>query len=153
MNSRFAMAIGTAGFTSALAVMALEKAGITKERGEILVTGATGGVGSIAVALLAGRGYRVVASTGKVERGAIPQEAGRAEIIDRNTLSQQGKPLQKERWAGVIDSVGSHTLVNACAQTQQEGVVAACGLAQGMDFPAPSRPSSCAASYSPGSTA
>ena len=135
MNSRFAMAIGTAGFTSALAVMALEKAGITRERGEILVTGATGGVGSIAVALLAGRGYKVVASTGKVAEAQYLKKLGAAEIIDRNTLSQPGKPLQKERWAGVIDSVGSHTLVNACAQTQQEGVVAACGLAQGMDFP------------------
>jgi propionyl-CoA synthetase len=135
MNSRFAMAIGTAGFTSALAVMALEKAGITKDRGEILVTGATGGVGSIAVALLAGRGYTVVASTGKVNEAQYLKKLGAAEIIDRNTLSQPGKPLQKERWAGVIDSVGSHTLVNACAQAKQEGVVAACGLAQGMDFP------------------
>jgi propionyl-CoA synthetase len=136
MNSRFAMAIGTAGFTSALAVMALEKGGITKDKGEILVTGATGGVGSIAVALLAGRGYRVVASTGKVAEAQYLKKLGAAEVIDRNTLSQPGKPLQKERWAGVIDSVGSHTLVNACAQTRQEGVVAACGLAQGMDFPA-----------------
>ena len=135
VNSRFAMAIGTAGYTAMLAIMALEKAGITKERGEVLVTGATGGVGSIAVAILAGRGYRVVASTGKTNEVQYLKSLGAAEIIDRNTLSQPGKALQKERWAGVVDSVGSHTLVNACAQSQYEGAVAACGLAQGMDFP------------------
>jgi propionyl-CoA synthetase len=135
MNSRFAMAVGTAGYTAMLCVMALEREGIGKERGEVLVTGATGGVGSIAVALLAGRGYRVVASTGKLNEAQYLKSLGAGEIIDRATLMQQGKPLQKERWAGVIDSVGSHTLVNACAQTQMEGVVAACGLAQGMDFP------------------
>jgi acrylyl-CoA reductase (NADPH) len=135
MNSLFAMAIGTAGYTAMLAAMALEKQGIGKDRGEILVTGATGGVGSIAIAILAGRGYRVVASTGKMKEAAYLKGLGASEIIDRATLNQQGKPLQKERWAGVVDSVGSHTLANACAQTQAEGVVTACGLAQGMDFP------------------
>ena len=136
MNSQRAMAIGTAGFTAMLAVIALERGGVTKEKGEILVTGATGGVGSIAVVLLANHGYRVVASTGKMNEASYLKSLGAAEVIDRNTLNQQGKPLQKERWAGVVDSVGSHTLVNACAQTKWEGVVAACGLAQGMDFPA-----------------
>jgi acrylyl-CoA reductase (NADPH) len=133
MTLRQSMAIGTAGYTAALCVMALERLGVTK--GEVLVTGATGGVGSIAVALLAHRGYRVVASTGKLAEQEYLKSLGAAEIIDRNTLSSAGKPLQKERWAGVVDSVGSHTLANACAQTVTEGVVAACGLAQGMDFP------------------
>jgi acrylyl-CoA reductase (NADPH) len=136
MTTREAMAIGTAGYTAMLCVMALERLGVTKERGEILVTGATGGVGSISVAILARLGYRVVASTGKISETEYLQSLGAAEIVDRATLSQPGKPLQKERWAGVVDSVGSHTLVNACAQTQAEGAVAACGLAQGMDFPA-----------------
>jgi acrylyl-CoA reductase (NADPH) len=115
--------------------MELERLGATKERGEVLVTGATGGVGSVAVAILARRGYRVVASTGKLSEEAYLRALGAAEVIDRNALSQPGKPLQKERWGGVVDSVGSHTLANACAQTASEGVVAACGLAQGMDFP------------------
>jgi acrylyl-CoA reductase (NADPH) len=135
MSSLHAMAVGTAGYTAMLCVMALERAGVTRERGEILVTGATGGVGSVAVAILAGRGYRVVASTGKTHEQAYLKSLGAAEIVDRAALSQAGKPLQKERWAGVVDSVGSHTLANACAQTVAEGVVAACGLAQGMDFP------------------
>jgi len=135
MTTRQAMAIGTAGYTAMLAVMELERLGATKERGEALVTGATGGVGSIAVALLAKRGYRVAASTGKLGEGDYLRALGAAEIIDRKTLSEPGKPLQKERWGSVIDSVGSHTLANACAQTASEGVVAACGLAQGMDFP------------------
>jgi putative YhdH/YhfP family quinone oxidoreductase len=135
MTTRQAMAIGTAGYTAMLAVMELERLGATKERGEALVTGATGGVGSIAVALLAKRGYRVAASTGKLGEGDYLRSLGAAEIIDRKTLSEPGKPLQKERWGSVIDSVGSHTLANACAQTASEGVVAACGLAQGMDFP------------------
>jgi acrylyl-CoA reductase (NADPH) len=134
-SARQAMAIGTAGYTAMLCVIALEREGITPQRGEVLVTGATGGVGSIAVALLAGRGFRVVASTGKLGEGEYLRGLGAAEVIDRATLSQPGKPLQKERWAGVVDSVGSHTLANACAQTRFEGVVAACGLAQGMDFP------------------
>jgi acrylyl-CoA reductase (NADPH) len=135
MTARQAMAIGTAGYTAMLAAMELERLGATKERGEVLVTGATGGVGSVAIAILARRGYRVVASTGKLSEEAYLRSLGAAEIIDRNTLSQPGKPLQKERWGGVVDSVGSHTLANACAQTASEGVVAACGLAQGMDFP------------------
>jgi acrylyl-CoA reductase (NADPH) len=135
MTTRQAMAIGTAGYTAMLAVMELERLGATKERGEALVTGATGGVGSIAVALLARRGYRVAASTGKPGEGDYLRALGATEIIDRKTLSEPGKPLQKERWGSVIDSVGSHTLANACAQTASEGVVAACGLAQGMDFP------------------
>jgi len=132
---RHTMAIGTAGYTAMLCVMALEREGLTKERGEILVTGATGGVGSFAVAILAGRGYRVVASTGKANEAGYLKSLGAAEIVDRKTLSEPGKPLLKERWAGVVDSVGSHTLANACAQTMSEGIVAACGLAQGMDFP------------------
>jgi acrylyl-CoA reductase (NADPH) len=135
MTAKQAMAVGTAGYTAALCVMALEAHGISPARGEVLVTGATGGVGSFAVALLAKRGFRVVASTGKTSEEAYLKSLGAAEVIDRATLSQPGKPLQKERWAGVIDSVGSHTLANACAQAVGEGVVAACGLAQGMDFP------------------
>src|SRR5688500_2026155 len=135
-STRQSMAIGTAGFTAMLCVVALERHGITKDKGDILVTGATGGVGSIAVALLARRGHRVVASTGKTgeETIAYLKGLGAADIIDRASLSQQGKPRQKERWAGVVDSVGSHTLANACAQTMPEGAVAACGLAQGMDL-------------------
>jgi len=135
ITAREAMAIGTAGFTAMLCIMALEERRIGPKSGEVLVTGATGGVGSIAVAILAHRGYRVVASTGKVAEEAYLKSLGAAEIIDRNTLSQPGKPLQKQRWAGTVDSVGSHTLANACAQTIDEGVVTACGLAQGMDFP------------------
>jgi len=135
LTPRQSMAIGTAGYTAALCVMALEQQGLKPNRGEILVTGATGGVGSYAVVLLARRGFRVVASTGKTSEEAYLKSLGAAEIVDRTSLSQPGKPLQKERWAGVVDSVGSHTLANACAQTQPEGVVAACGLAQGMDLP------------------
>jgi acrylyl-CoA reductase (NADPH) len=101
----------------------------------VLVTGATGGVGSVAVAIMAQRGFRVVASTGKPQEAEYLKNLGAAEVIERGLLAQAGKPLQKERWAGVIDAVGSHTLANACAQTRAEGVVAACGLAQGMDFP------------------
>jgi len=136
MTTREAMAIGTAGYTAMLCVMALERLGLAKGRGDVLVTGATGGVGSVAVAILAGLGYRVVASTGKAAEKAYLESLGAAEVVDRAALSQPGKPLQKERWAGVVDSVGSHTLANACAQTMSEGAVAACGLAQGMDFPA-----------------
>jgi acrylyl-CoA reductase (NADPH) len=136
MTTREAMTIGTAGFTAMLCVMALERLGLTADRGEVLVTGATGGVGSIAIAILKELGYRVVASTGKMGERVYLESLGAAEIVDRNTLSQPGKPLQKERWAAVVDSVGSHTLANACAQTMAEGAVAACGLAQGMDFPA-----------------
>ena len=135
LTPKQSMAIGTAGYTAALCVMALEQQGLEPNRGEVLVTGATGGVGSYAVVLLARRGFRVVASTGKTSEEAYLKSLGAAEIVDRTSLSQPGKPLQKERWAGVVDSVGSHTLANACAQTQPEGVVAACGLAQGMDLP------------------
>ena len=136
MNTRRAMAIGTAGYTAMLSVLALEKHGIRPEDGDILVTGASGGVGSIAVAVLGKLGYRVVASTGKLAESDYLKELGASEIIDRATLSAPGKPLQKMRYAGVVDSVGSHTLVNAVAQTKEFGAVAACGLAQGMDFPA-----------------
>jgi acrylyl-CoA reductase (NADPH) len=112
-----------------------EAMAVEPKSGEILVTGATGGVGSVAIAILAHRGYRVVASTGKLGEEPYLKALGAAEVIDRNMLSQPGKPLQKQRWAGTVDSVGSHTLANACAQTMDEGVVTACGLAQGMDFP------------------
>ncbi len=131
-----AMVIGTAGYTAMLSVLALEREGVTPDAGEILVTGATGGVGSVAVSLLAKLGYRVTASTGKANQRDYLRSLGAAEIVDRATLSEPGKPLQKERWAGVVDSVGSHTLVNACASTRYLGTVTACGLAQGMDFPA-----------------
>ncbi|MGA3678976.1 MDR family oxidoreductase [Pseudomonas graminis] len=131
-----AMAIGTAGYTAMLAIMALEKNGVTPEKGEVLVTGANGGVGSFAIALLAKLGYRVVASTGRVSESEYLTSLGAAEIIDRATLAEPGRPLAKERWAGAIDSVGSHTLANICASTRYWGTVATCGLAQGMDFPA-----------------
>jgi acrylyl-CoA reductase (NADPH) len=131
-----AMAIGTAGYTAALCVEALVKQGVAADRGEVLVTGASGGVGSVAIALLARAGFNVVASTGKASESDYLKSLGAAQVMDRNELSQPGKPLQKERWAAVVDSVGSHTLANACAQTRYRGVVAACGLAQGMDFPA-----------------
>ena len=135
LGAREAMAIGTAGFTAMLCAMSLERHGVTRDKGEILVTGAAGGVGSIAIAILAGWGFRVVASTGRTTEADWLKSLGAAEVIDRNELSQPGKPLQKERWAGVVDSVGSHTLANACAQAKYGGVVAACGLAQGMDLP------------------
>ena len=131
-----AMAIGTAGYTAMLCVMALERHGVTPEKGEVLVTGAAGGVGSVAIALLSKLGYRVVASTGRAAEAPYLTGLGAAEVIDRATLSTPGKPLQKERWAGVIDSVGSQTLASACATTRYGGTVAACGLAGGMDFPA-----------------
>jgi acrylyl-CoA reductase (NADPH) len=136
ISHKRAMAIGTAGYTAMLCVLALQDAGVTPDRGEILVTGATGGVGSVALILLKALGYRTAASTGKASEHAYLQGLGASEIIDRVTLSAPGKPLQKERWAGVVDSVGSHTLANACAQTKYGGVVTACGLAQGMDLPA-----------------
>lgn len=131
-----AMAIGTAGYTAMLAIMALEKNGVTPDKGEVLVTGANGGVGSFAIALLAKLGYRVVASTGRVSESEYLTSLGAADIIDRATLAEPGRPLAKERWAGAIDSVGSHTLANICASTRYWGTVATCGLAQGMDFPA-----------------
>jgi acrylyl-CoA reductase (NADPH) len=136
MSARTAMAIGTAGYTAMLCAMALQEQGVDKNDGDILVTGASGGVGSIAIAILAGWGYCVVASTGKLAEADYLKSLGAAEVIDRAALSAPGKPLQKERWAGVVDSVGSHTLANAVAQTRYGGTVTACGLAQGMDFPA-----------------
>lgn len=134
-SARQAMAIGTAGYTAMLCVLALEKHGIKPADGEILVTGANGGVGSVAIALLSGLGYQVVASTGRAAEEAHLKALGASAIIDRNELATPGKPLGKERWAGVVDAVGSHTLANACATTRYRGAVAACGLAQGMDFP------------------
>lgn len=133
---RQAMSIGTAGYTAMLCVIALEKNGVTPEKGEILVTGANGGVGSFAISILAKLGYKVVASTGRIEETEYLKKLGASEIIDRATLSEPGRPLAKERWAGAVDTVGSHTLANVCASTQYGGTVAACGLAQGMDLPA-----------------
>ena len=135
-DARQAMAIGTAGYTAMLCVLALERHGIKPGDGEVLVTGATGGVGSVAVALLAPLGHKVVAATGKASEEAYLRQLGAQAILDRAELAAPGKPLQKERWAAVVDAVGSHTLANACAQTRYGGAVAACGLAQGMDFPA-----------------
>jgi acrylyl-CoA reductase (NADPH) len=135
-STRQAMAIGTAGYTAMLCVMALERHGLQPGAGEVLVTGATGGVGSVAVALLAKLGHTVVAATGKADEADYLKTLGAASVIDRAELSAAGKPLQKERWAAVVDAVGSHTLVNALAQTRYGGAVAACGLAQGMDLPA-----------------
>ena len=134
-STREVMAIGTAGYTASLCVDALVRHGLTPDQGEVLVTGASGGVGSVAIVLLAAAGFKVTASTGKANEAPYLTALGATHIIDRNELSQPGKALQKERWAGVIDSVGSHTLANACAQTRYRGLVAACGLAQGMDFP------------------
>jgi acrylyl-CoA reductase (NADPH) len=135
-TSRQAMAIGTAGYTASLCVDALLAHGISPDRGEILVTGATGGVGSVAIALLSVAGFHVAGATGKPSEAEYLQRLGAVTVLDRAEFSEAGKPLQKERWAGVVDTVGSHTLVNACAQTRYGGAVAACGLAQGMDFPA-----------------
>ncbi len=135
ITTRQAMAIGTAGYTAMLSVLALEHGGMIPDRGDILVTGAGGGVGSVAIALLSKLGYRVVASTGRLQESSYLKALGAAEIIDRNTLSSPGKPLGHERWAGAIDVVGSHTLVNVLAQTRYGGTVTACGLAQGLDLP------------------
>lgn len=135
-NAR-AMAIGTAGYTAMLSVIALEKLGLTPASGDVIVTGAAGGVGSVAIALLSKLGYRVIASTGRREsEGAYLTGLGAAEIIDRAELSTPGGPVGKERWAGAVDSVGSHTLANVLAQTRYGGAVTACGLAQGLDLPA-----------------
>ena len=134
-TSRQAMAIGTAGYTAMLCVLALERHGVAAGDGEVLVTGATGGVGSVAVALLARLGHRVVAATGKASEAEYLKALGAAAVIDRGVLSAPGKPLQKERWRAVVDAVGSHTLANALAQMRYGGVVAACGLAQGADLP------------------
>ncbi|MEI6895077.1 MAG: MDR family oxidoreductase [Colwellia sp.] len=130
-----AMSIGTAGYTAMLCILALEKSGLSPESGKILVTGATGGVGSFAVKLLSLMGYTVVASTGSNSQHHYLYDLGASEIIDRAELSAPGKPLMKEQWAGAIDSVGSHTLANVCASIRYGGSVAACGLAQGMDLP------------------
>ena len=131
-----AMAIGTAGYTAAQSVEALERQGLMPSAGPILVTGATGGVGSVAVALLAAKGYHVVASTGRTGEAGYLKDLGATDIIDRAELSGQGRPLGKVAWAGAIDAVGSHTLANALARTQYGGVVAATGLVQGLDLPA-----------------
>jgi acrylyl-CoA reductase (NADPH) len=135
LTTRQAMAVGTAGYTAMLCVMALERHGVTPGDGEILVTGAAGGVGSIAVALLSKLGFRVVAMTGRPAESGFLTELGAAEIMDRAAYAGAGRPLAKERWAGAIDVVGSHTLANVCASLRYGGVVAACGLAGGMDFP------------------
>ena len=134
-TAKQALAIGTAGYTAMLCVMALEKHGVKPADGEVLVTGAAGGVGSFAIALLSKLGFTVVASSGRPQEAEYLRSLGATEVIDRSSLSEPGKPLARERWAAVVDSVGSHTLVNACAATKSEGAVAACGLAQGMDFP------------------
>jgi acrylyl-CoA reductase (NADPH) len=135
-SARQAMAIGTAGYTAMLCVMALQRHGITPGGGEILVTGAAGGVGSVAVAVLSKLGFRVAAVTGRPAEAEYLRQLGAAEILERAQFAAPGKPLAKERWAGAIDVVGSHTLANICASLRYGGVVAACGLAGGMDFPA-----------------
>jgi acrylyl-CoA reductase (NADPH) len=134
LTPRQAMAVGTAGYTAMLCVLALEDHGITPDAGEVLVTGATGGVGSVAIALLGKLGYKVIAATGKAAEEPYLKSLGATGIMDRSLLSAAGKSFQKERWAAVVDCVGSHTLANALAQTRYGGVVAACGLAQGMDL-------------------
>ena len=135
-SPRQAMAIGTAGYTAMLCVLALEKHGVKPADGEILVTGAAGGVGSVAVAVLAKLGYSVVAVTGRPQDADYLKQLGAKEIIERSQFASPGKPLGKERWAGAVDVVGSHVLANVCATTKYRGVVTACGLAAGMDFPA-----------------
>ena len=135
-SARQAMAIGTAGYTAMLCVLALERNGLTPDAGEVLVTGATGGVGSVAIALLSKLGYRVTAASGKPQEADYLSALGAAATIDRAEFAAAGKPLQKERWAAAVDALGSHTLANVLAQTRYGGVVAACGLAQGMDLPA-----------------
>jgi|TARA_B110001454_G_scaffold49565_1_gene48716 acrylyl-CoA reductase (NADPH) len=135
-TTKQAMAIGTAGYTAMLCVLALEKNGVTPDKGEILVTGATGGVGSVAISLLSKLGYQVSASSGRAEYTEYLKSLGASNIIDRSKLSEKGRPLGKENWAGAIDSVGSYTLANICASMKYGGTVAACGLAQGFDLPA-----------------
>jgi acrylyl-CoA reductase (NADPH) len=136
LNAAQAMAVGTAGYTAALCVLALERHGLRPDAGPALVTGAAGGVGSVAIALLKAAGWHVIASTGRAEEAEYLRALGAAEVIDRAELSAPGRPLAKERWAAAIDSVGSHTLANVLAGTRYGGAVAACGLAQGMDLPA-----------------
>ena len=135
LSAREAMAIGTAGFTAMLAVLALEKHGLTPQAGPMVVTGAAGGVGSVATAVLAKLGYHVIASTGRLSEAPYLKDLGAAEVIDRNELSGAPKPLAKERWAGGVDSVGSTTLANLLSMTRYGGAIAACGLAAGMDLP------------------
>ncbi|WAW10181.1 oxidoreductase [Oxalobacter vibrioformis] len=135
ISAKDAMAIGTAGYTAMLAVMALEKNGITPDKGPVLVTGASGGVGSFATAFFSRLGYQVTASTGRPDSEYLVKKLGAAEIINRTTLSTRGNPLMKERWAGAIDSVGGQTLVSVCASIMYGGAVAACGMAESLDFP------------------
>ncbi|MCZ4291170.1 MDR family oxidoreductase [Hoeflea alexandrii] len=135
MNGRSAMAIGTAGYTAMLSVMALERHGITPGRGPVVVTGANGGVGTVAIAVLGKLGYEVIASTGRTEEADFLKSLGASEVIHRDELSGPAKPLNKERWAGAVDAVGSHTLANVLSMTSYGGAVTACGLAQGMDLP------------------
>jgi acrylyl-CoA reductase (NADPH) len=135
-TTKQAMGIGTAGYTAMLCVLGLEKNGVTPDQGDILVTGAAGGVGSVAISVLAKLGYNVIASTGRADEADYLKRLGASDIIDRNELSEKGRPLGKERWAGAVDAVGSFTLANVCAQTKYGGTVAACGLAQGFDLPA-----------------
>lgn len=130
-----AIAIGTAGYTAMLSVLALERQGVTPESGDIAVTGANGGVGSVAIAVLSKLGYSVTAVTGRPEEWEYLQDLGAAEVVDRNDFAGAGKPLQRERWAGAIDAAGGHTLANIVATTKYRGVVTACGLADSMDFP------------------
>lgn len=136
IDPKHTMMLGTAGYTAMLCVIALQRAGVSPNDGEVLVTGANGGVGSVSVMLLSKLGYTVVASTGRPEESDFLRGLGASSIISRDELNQPGKPLGKERWAGVVDSLGSHTLANACATTKYGGAVAACGLAQGMDLSA-----------------
>jgi len=136
LSPRQAMAIGTAGYTAMLCVMALERHGVTPAKGEVVVTGAAGGVGSVAVALLARLGYTVVAVSGRPEEAEYLKGLGAAEVMERAAFAAPGKPLARERWAGAVDVVGSHVLANLCASMKYGGVVAACGLAGGMDLPA-----------------
>ena len=136
ITAQQAMGVGTAGYTAMLSVMALERYGLTPDRGPIVVTGANGGVGSVAIAILSKLGYEVIASTGRAEESEFLKSLGANEIINRSELAEPGRPLNKERWAGGIDAVGSHTLANVLAQTSYGGAVAACGLAQGFDLPA-----------------
>ena len=135
ISAKQAMSIGTAGYTAMLCVMALEAHAITPDRGPVVVTGANGGVGSVAISLLSKLGYEVIASTGRLEESDFLKSLGASEIIDRAELSEAGRPMGKERWAGGVDAVGSHTLANVLAQTKYGGAVAACGLAQGFDLP------------------
>jgi acrylyl-CoA reductase (NADPH) len=136
LSAEQAMALGTAGYTAMLCVIALERHGVSPDRGDIIVTGAGGGVGGVAILVLHHLGYRVVASTGRPQEADYLRRLGADEIIDRAELSAPGKPLAKARWAGAVDSLGSHTLANICASMKDNGVVTACGLAQGLDFPA-----------------